>query len=133
MGLSSRSRQCSSGIQLTVTNVRGVRTIAPVATKWSLHHHDYRRVTFVPHTSVPFDYDITWKQYEDNYHNVYFNHIGQTRWVYGLFAHYMYPHNTWGIGSKGYGFVIGDEASYYLLDYRIWILMHEYGHVEVMT
>jgi hypothetical protein len=94
--------------------------------------HDYRRVTFVESSSVLFDYDITWDQYKSSYRNIYFNHNGQTRWVYGLFAHYLYPGQYWGFGGLGYGFVIGDEASYYLLDYRKWILMHEYGHVEGM-
>jgi len=109
-----------------------VQTIAPVATKWSLHLHDYRRVTFVPHTSGSFDYDIPWTQYKYNYRNVYFNHLGQTRWVNGLFAHYINLHNIWGYGSEGFGFVIGNEALYYFLYYRQWVLMHEYGHVEGM-
>jgi hypothetical protein len=94
--------------------------------------HNYRRVTFVPHTSGPFDYDITWTQYKYNYRNVYFNHIGQTRWIYGFFAHYINSHHNRGYGSKGYGFVIGDEASSCLLDYRQYVLIHEYGHVEGM-
>ena len=94
--------------------------------------HDYRRINFVVDESVPFDYDITWNQYRDNYRNVYFDHKDQTRWVYGLFAHYIDPNNIWGYGSQGYGFVIADEASYYLLDFRKWILTHEYGHVEGM-
>ncbi len=94
--------------------------------------HDYRRVTFVQGTSVLFDYDITWSQYQNDYRNIYFNHIGQTRWVYGFFAHYIDPRNIWGYASKDYGFVIGDQASYNLLNYRQWVLMHEYGHVEGM-
>ncbi len=95
--------------------------------------HDYRRVTFVQSSSVPFEYDINGDEYESNYRDMYFNHIGQTRWVYGLFAHYIDPSNIWGFGIWGFGFAIGDEASYYLQNYRQWILMHEYGHVEGMA
>lgn len=94
--------------------------------------HDYRRINFIPHESVFFDYDITWDQYKDNYWNVYFDHIGQTRWKYGLFAHYIDPSNIWGYGHVYYGFLIGDESSYYILDWRKFVLTHEYGHVAHM-
>jgi hypothetical protein len=103
-----------------------------------IRHHEPlsgRRILTVPTWKQPGLSRIqvfTWYQYDHNYRNVYFNHIGQTRWVYGLFAHYISPHYYWGYGSEGYGFVIGDEASYYSLDFRKWILMHEYGHVESM-
>ena len=92
--------------------------------------HDYRRVEFHVDESVGFEYYIPTESYfESNYYNVFFDHYGQSRWAYGLFAHLI---DVWGHGSINRYFYIGDQSSDANLDKRKWVLLHEFGHVEAM-
>jgi hypothetical protein len=97
--------------------------------------HDYRRVQFQAGDCVGFEYQlpVDVDYINQHYYSVHFQHIGQDRWTYGLFGHYI-ASGVWGYvdSAPGHWFVIGDESSYYLLDYRKWILTHEHGHVEGM-
>jgi len=40
---------------------------------------------------------------------------------------------AWGWGLLNYGFVIGDQASNYDWNGRVWVLMHEFGHTQAMA
>lgn len=95
--------------------------------------HDYRRVEFHIGSSVGFEYRIESSyDFEQNYYlnPDRFNHYGQSRWSYGLFAHYIDPPN-WGHGFKNKWFYIGDQSSD-TMDKRKWVLLHEFGHLEGM-
>lgn len=98
--------------------------------------HDYRRIEFHPNESVPIVYGMNSDTFEhDYYEGGWFDHYGVPFWSYGLHIHYL-EGPPWGFGFPNKWFVIGDqesnEQSSQLMDARKWILLHEYGHIELM-
>ncbi|MBS3795876.1 MAG: hypothetical protein KGY80_13310 [Candidatus Thorarchaeota archaeon] len=93
--------------------------------------HDYRRVKFHEDECVGFEAEIPdYDYFKDNYYDVHFDHIGDSRWAYGLFAHDT-SGGYWGQGLINQGFYVTDKNSPDL-NHRKWVLMHEFGHVEAM-
>ncbi|MCF2136574.1 MAG: hypothetical protein K9W43_04960 [Candidatus Thorarchaeota archaeon] len=100
--------------------------------------HGYRRIVFhVDETNIPYDYELTYNEVNSLYWS-HCNHIGQDRWVWGLYGHTVKDAWGWAQFSEQ-RFVIGDQVSIDFMsgsvsteDKRVWILTHEFGHTEKM-
>ena len=105
----------------------------------------YQRFTFVVDEQVPHDDQVTWNEYNNNYYNVWFDHIGQAGlWKYVLFGHSSDMAGVFGWTDQLGGnriFIADQTCDDYANDWwNYWIggvrdtqveklvLMHEGGH-----